>query len=339
MEAPRCRAGIITRGAPPPPGPAAAMRITVTGGAGFVGSHLCEALLDAGHDVVAIDALIPYYPREVKERNLAGLRQSERFTFHETDLRSAALEPILEASDAVIHLAAMAGLALSWRELELYASCNLLATGRLLEAVRTTGIGRLIHVSTSSVYGTEAVGNEGLPLRPISPYGVTKLAAEHLVAAHAAAFGLDTVVLRYFSIYGPRQRPDMAYHRFIEAMLDGRTIDVYGDGEQSRSNTFVGDAVQATMLALDRGRSGTVYNVGGGETITLNKAIELIGEAVGVRPEIIRRPTRPGDQRHTAADVSLAAHELDWRPVTTAREGLIRQVAWQRTQRMDRETS
>ncbi|MCJ7710942.1 MAG: NAD-dependent epimerase/dehydratase family protein [Chloroflexi bacterium] len=311
------------------------MRITVTGAAGFVGSHLCEALLDAGHHVVALDAFVPYYPRELKERNLAELRGSERFIFHETDLRSDALEPILEASDAVIHLAAMAGLALSWRDLELYASCNLLATGRLLDAVRSTGIRRLVHVSTSSVYGTEAVGNEGLPLRPISPYGVTKLAAEHLVSAHAAAFGIDTVVLRYFSIYGPRQRPDMAYHRFIEAMLDGRTIDVYGDGEQSRSNTFVGDAVSATLLALERGRSGTVYNVGGGETITLNEAIELIAEAIGVRPEVIRGPTRPGDQRHTAADVTLAAQELDWRPVTAAREGLVRQVAWQREQRVD----
>lgn len=310
------------------------MRITVTGAAGFVGSHLSGALLDAGHDVVALDAFVPYYPRELKERNLAELRQRERFTFHETDLRSAALEPILEASDAVIHLAAMAGLALSWRDLELYASCNLIATGRLLEAVRSTGVRRLVHVSTSSVYGTEAVGDEGQPLRPISPYGVTKLAAEHLVSAHAAAFGLDTVVLRYFSIYGQRQRPDMAYHRFIEAMLDGRPIDVYGDGEQSRSNTFVDDAVRATLLALDRGRSGAVYNVGGGETLTLNEAIELIGDAIGARPAVIRRPSRPGDQRHTAADIRLAARELDWRPMTTARDGLVRQVAWQREQRM-----
>jgi UDP-glucuronate 4-epimerase len=282
--------------------------------------------------VVALDAFVPYYPRAFKERNLAQARQRERFSFHEADLRTAALEPILEASDAVIHLAAMAGLALSWQDLDLYASCNLVATGRLLEAVRSTGVRRLLHVSTSSVYGTEAVGDEGQPVRPISPYGVTKLAAENLIAAHATAFGLDTVVLRYFSIYGPRQRPDMAYYRFIEAMLEGRTIDVYGDGEQSRSNTFVDDAVRATLLALDQGRPGAIYNIGGGEILTLNQAIELIGEAVGVRPEVIRRPARPGDQRHTAADIHLATRELGWRPQTTPREGLFRQVAWQREQ-------
>jgi UDP-glucuronate 4-epimerase len=306
------------------------MRLTVTGAAGFVGSHLCEALVDAGHEVVGVDAFVPYYPREVKERNLARLRGRAPFAFHEADLRTDQLEPILDGSDAVIHLAAMAGLALSWDDLELYAGCNLLATGRLLDSMRASGVRRLVHVSTSSVYGADAVGDEERPLRPISPYGVTKLAAEHLVNAHALAYGVDTVVLRYFSIYGPRQRPDMAYQRFIEAMLDGRPIEVYGDGEQSRSNTYVGDAVEATIRALERGRPGSVYNVGGGETVTLNQAIAMIGELVGTRPEVIPRPTRPGDQRHTAADVARAARELDWWPRTPARQGLALQVSWQR---------
>lgn len=306
------------------------MRVIVTGAAGFLGSHVCEGLLDGGHEVVGIDAFIDYYPRVIKERNIEGLLGRERFTFLEADLRSVELLSTLAGSDAVVHLAAMAGLARSWEDLELYAGCNLLATGRLLDAMREAGVRRLVHASTSSVYGTEAVGDETRPLRPISPYGVTKLAAEHLVAAHAAAFGLDTVILRFFSIYGPRQRPDMAYQRFIEAILDGRPIEVYGNGEQSRSNTYVGDAVQATLAALERGRSGAIYNIGGGRSITLNEAIALIADAIGERPTTIHQPARPGDQRHTAADVSLAMRELDWRPETMPADGLAQQVAWQR---------
>ena len=220
------------------------MRILVTGVAGFVGSHIGERLLTEGHDVVGLDAFTDYYSTAVKERNLAGLLDQPGFTFHRLDLRTDPLGPALDGVEAVIHEAAMPGLPRSWQDFEGYLGCNVLAVARLLEACRAAGVQRFLHASTSSVYGLEAVGDESMPVRPISPYGVTKLAAEHLLQAHVATFGFPAVIVRYFSIFGPRQRPDMAYHRFIEAMLDGRPITVFGDGEQARSNTFVTDAVR-----------------------------------------------------------------------------------------------
>jgi nucleoside-diphosphate-sugar epimerase len=182
--------------------------------------------------------------------------------------------------------------------------------------------------STSSVYGVEAVGDEDRPTEPSSPYGITKLAAEKLVLAHVALHGLPATIIRYFSIYGPRQRPDMAYHRFIEAMLDGEAISVYGDGEQTRSNTYVDDAVDGTIRALERGAVGGIYNIGGGRTISLNEAIALIAGHLGVEPIIRREPARPGDQRHTSADVSRASTALGYRPAVEPADGLARQVAW-----------
>ena len=304
------------------------MRIVVTGAAGFIGSTLSEALLAAGHEVVGLDAFIDYYPRPMKEANLAGLSEASAFRFGEVDLRTGELDPWLEGADAVIHEAAMAGLMRSWTDLELYTSCNILATNRLIEAARRAGVSRFVLASTSSVYGTEAVGNEDRPLEPSSPYGITKLAAEKLVLANVALHGFPATIIRYFSIYGPRQRPDMAYHIFTEAMLDGRPITVFGDGEQTRSNTYIDDAVNGTMRALERGAVGGIYNLGGGRTISLNEAIALIAEHVGVEPIIERKPARPGDQRHTSADVTRAREALGYAPVVEPREGLGRQVAW-----------
>ena len=304
------------------------MRIVVTGAAGFIGSTLCEALIDAGHEVVGVDAFIPYYPREVKEMNLANLRGTAGFRFHEMDLRTGELEPCVEGADAIIHEAAMAGLMRSWTDLELYVSCNILATNRLIEAAMQAGVGRFVLASTSSVYGREAVGNEDRPLEPSSPYGITKLACEKLVLAHVAMSDFPATIIRYFSIYGPRQRPDMAYHRFIEAMLDGQPITVYGDGEQTRSNTYVSDAVRGTILALERGEAGGIYNVGGGRTISLNQAIESIAGHLGVTPVIRTEAARPGDQRHTSADISRARTGLGYEPTTDPDDGLGMQVAW-----------
>ncbi len=309
------------------------MRVLVTGAAGFVGSHLSEALVAAGHDVVGLDAFVTYYPRPFKEENLAGLRRNSRFRFVEADLRTADLGPVLEGVDAVVHEAAMPGLPRSWSDFDLYVGCNLIAVERLLAAVRTSAVRRFLQISTSSVYGSEAVGDEHMTTRPVSPYGVTKLAAEHLVLAHVQTFGLPAVIVRYFSIYGPRQRPDMAYHRFIEALLDDAPITLYGDGLQTRSNTYVDDCVAGTIAALEHGTVGEIYNLGGGQVISMLEAIETLGEILGVAPQIERQPARPGDQRHTAADVSKARAAFGFEPRVLPREGLARQAAWQRQRR------
>lgn len=304
------------------------MRIVVTGAAGFIGSTLAEALVAAGHDVIGLDAFIDYYPRPMKEANLVGLASTPGFRFAELDLRTAELGPWLEGADAVIHEAAMAGLMRSWTDLDLYASCNILATNRLIEAAQRAKVRRFVLASTSSVYGSEAVGDEDRPLEPSSPYGITKLAAEKLVLAHAASSGFPGTIIRYFSIYGPRQRPDMAYHKFIEATLDRAPITVFGDGLQSRSNTYIDDAVRGTILAVERGETGGIYNIGGGLTITLNEAIELIAGHLGVEPVIERAPARPGDQRHTSADIGRAKAVLGYEPTVQPSDGLARQVAW-----------
>jgi nucleoside-diphosphate-sugar epimerase len=304
------------------------VRIVVTGAAGFIGSSLAEALVGAGHEVVGLDAFIDYYPRPMKEANIARLLDEPRFEFRELDLRTADLDAVIGGADGVIHEAAMAGLMRSWTDLDLYASCNILATNRLIEASLRAGVRRFVLASTSSVYGREAVGDEDRPLEPSSPYGITKLAAEKLVLAHTATSGLPGTILRYFSIYGPRQRPDMAYHRFIEAMLDKAPITVFGDGEQTRSNTYIDDAVRGTLLALERGQAGGIYNIGGGQTVTLNEAIALIAGELGVEPVIERQPARPGDQRHTSADIGRAQAVLGYEPTVRPADGLARQVAW-----------
>jgi UDP-glucuronate 4-epimerase len=304
------------------------MRVLVTGAAGFIGSHLAEALIAAGHQVVGVDAFIPYYPRESKEDNLAGLCRTDGFTFHEADLRTAPIEPFLDGVDAVAHLAAMPGLTRSWTDFDLYLTCNVAATSRLLDAARAREVGRFIYVSTSSVYGLDAIGDEDMPTTPISPYGVTKLAAEHLVTAYVRTFGFPAAVLRYFSIYGPRQRPDMAYRIFIEALADGRPITVFGDGTQSRSSTYVSDAVAGTIAALTGARIGEIYNIGGGRRITLNEAIATIADELGVTPIIEHGPARGGDQRHTEADTSRARDAFGYQPTIDPDDGLRRQVRW-----------
>jgi nucleoside-diphosphate-sugar epimerase len=305
------------------------MRIVVTGAAGFVGSHVAEALIAAGHEVVGIDAFIDYYPRALKEDNLAQLQLDSMFRLCEVDLRTALLEPVLEGAEVVIHEAAMAGLPRSWTEFETYLTCNVLGTHRLLEAARAVGVRRFLHISTSSVYGLEAVGDERRPTRPISPYGVTKLAAENLVQAFVDTSGLDASILRYFSIFGPRQRPDMAYSIFIEALLSGQPITVFGDGEQSRTNTFVSDAVAGTIAAIDGAATGEIYNIGGGEPITVNEAIRTVAEFLGVTPDLRYEAARTGDQRHTSADTAKARAAFGYTPSVGPREGLIRQARWQ----------
>jgi nucleoside-diphosphate-sugar epimerase len=305
------------------------MRCLVTGAAGFIGSHLCERLLAAGHEVVGIDALIPYYAPAVKAANVAAARNSRAFTFHRLDLRQGAPEAVLDSAEVVFHLAAMPGLPKSWTDFDLYEGCNITATQRLLEAVRRLPrLRRFVYASTSSVYGRFATGDETLPTRPVSPYGVTKLAAEQLCRAYAEVFGLQLVVLRYFSVYGPRQRPDMGYHRFIRALLEDAEITVFGDGEQVRGNTYVADCVEATVAAADA-TVGEVYNVGGGEAVSVWEVLRKLEAITGRKARVSRQPARPGDQRYTFADTTRLQRHLGWAPQARLEEGLARQVAWQ----------
>jgi nucleoside-diphosphate-sugar epimerase len=306
------------------------MKCVVTGAAGFIGSHLCESLLRRGHDVAGVDAFLPYYPLPVKEANLAAARSSPRFRFHRLDLRTQSLDEALAGAEVIFHLAAMPGLAQSWVDFDGYASCNLLATQRLLEAARRTapGLRRFLYASTSSVYGSNANGDEGLPTRPVSPYGVTKLAAENLCRAYGEAHGLPVVVLRYFSVYGPRQRPDMGYHRFIQALLHDRPVVVYGDGQQSRSNTYVADCVGATVAAVSA-LPGEVYNVGGGEAADVWEILARLEKLAGRPARVVREPARPGDQRCTFADTSRLRSHLGWEAHTCLDEGLAQQWRWQ----------
>jgi UDP-glucuronate 4-epimerase len=310
--------------------PAAPRRtVVVTGAAGFIGSHLADRLLAEGHAVVGVDCFHDYYPRAVKERNIAGARAQDAFAFVEADLRTADLEPVVAGADTVFHLAAMGGLLRSWTHFDAYMTCNLHATQRLLEAVRAVGVRHLVHVSTSSVYGRDASGDETRPTRPDSPYGVTKLAAEHLVQAYARNFGVPITVLRYFSIYGPRQRPDMGYHIFIDHVLSGQEITVFGDGRQTRGNTFVDDCVDGTLAAFHHGPTGDVFNIGGGETISAIDALQLIERLTGRTARITFGPPRPGEQAHASADTSHARGVLGWVPRTGIEAGLAAQVAWQ----------
>lgn len=307
-------------------------KVIVTGAAGFIGSHLCEALLAKGKTVLGLDAFIPYYPKPIKEQNLVGLLPHPQFEFQALDLRHDVLDQHLADADVVYHLAAMAGLTQSWTNFDEYASCNLQATQRLLEAIHrsATGLTRLIYVSTSSVYGLYASGDETLPTKPISPYGVTKLAAENLCRAYGESYAIPVVVLRYFSVYGPRQRPDMGYHRFVRALLNDEPVVVYGDGQQARGNTYVADCVEATLAATD-GPPGEVYNVGGGEAASVWDILGKLEAISGRRFSVRHEPARPGDQRFTSADTRKLLHHFGWSPRTSLDDGLARQWAWQQS--------
>jgi nucleoside-diphosphate-sugar epimerase len=307
------------------------MRYLVTGAAGFIGSHLCERLLTLGHDVTGLDAFIPYYPKPLKERNLAEARRHPKFRFLARDLRTDDLRDAVEGAEVIFHLAAMPGLVASWTEFDLYLSCNVTATQRLLEAVKgSRTLKRFVYGSTSSVYGKFASGDETLPTRPVSPYGVTKLAGENLARAHLETFGTPVVALRFFSVYGPRQRPDMAYHIFIRALLAGEAVTIYGDGQQVRGNTYVADCVEA-VVASAGAPVGEMFNVGGGEMVSvrdvLGKLERIAGKKFTVRTEV----ARAGDQRHTFADTTKLRRQLGWEPKTGLDEGLTLQWEWQRT--------
>ncbi len=307
------------------------MRALVTGGAGFIGSHLALELLGRGHEVVAVDAVTASYDPSLK-RARAGAVAEAGATFHEGDLRTADLAPLLAGVDVVFHLAGQPGVRDSWGPgFTAYVEHNVAATQRLLDAAAGAGLRRFVFASSSSVYG-EALRQptpEDATLAPVSPYGVTKAAAEMLVAAYAGSFGLPSVTLRYFTVYGPGQRPDMAFHRFIRAILDGRPLEVFGDGEQSRDVTFVADAVEATIAAAEAdGVEGRTINVGGGSVLTLNECLRTLSRVAGREVEIIYTEPQPGDARHTSADLRQAKELLAYAPGVALEEGLRAQWEW-----------
>ena len=305
-------------------------RYMVTGCAGFIGSHLCEALLADGDEVVGLDAFTSFYPRSVKERNLRAIGADPRFSLHERDACDG-VEDVLAGVDGVFHLAGQPGVRDSWGAgFERYLHENMLASQRLFEAAAQHGA-RVVFASSSSVYG-EAPGRpvaEDDPPRPISPYGVTKLACETLARAYASERGLDVVCLRYFSVYGPRQRPDMAFARLVASLLGGPPFPLLGSGAQVRDFTYVGDIVAATVRAMSGAPGGAVYNVGGGTPASLAEAMAICERLMGRR--LAAQPCRPapGDPLRTCADTRRIRAGLGWQPQTTLLEGLEAQIAWQ----------
>ena len=313
------------------------MRALVTGVAGFIGSTLADALLGRGDRVIGVDCFTPYYERAAKEANLFDARRSDLFELIENDLRSCNIDALLDGVDVVFHQAAQAGVRLSWSDgFADYAGHNILATQRLLEAAKRTSGTKVVYASSSSVYGNAAAyptTEDDLP-RPHSPYGVTKLAAEHLCNLYAANWRLPTVSLRYFTVYGPRQRPDMAMHRLLAAALSGESFPLYGDGSAVRDFTFVDDVVRANLAAADHDcEPGTVVNIAGGSSITMTDLLALAADVVGQAPIIDRQPNQPGDVTRTGGTTERARTLLDWRPATDLRTGLTAQAAWHKARR------
>ena len=299
------------------------MRYVVTGAAGFIGSHLAEALAAAGHDVVGVDSFTDYYDPQIKEENARELDVVR------ADLAEDPLDGVLAGADGVFHLAGQPGVRSFGDVFPLYVRRNVLATHRVLEAAVRTGA-RVVFASSSSIYGDAECypTPEDTPPAPISPYGITKLACEHLVGAYERGFALDAVVLRYFNVFGPRQRPDMAFARVADALAGGEPFELFGDGNQSRGFTYVADVVEASLLAMDRAPAGRVYNVGGGVEASMRAAIALLERLSGRTLELRDRPAVPGDVRRTNADTTLIERELGWRPRVSLEEGLRAQWEW-----------
>ncbi len=306
------------------------MRCLVTGAAGFVGSHLSERLLADGHTVIGVDVFTDYYSRSFKERNLENLRFREGMTFIEGNLLHMDLHQLLDGIDWVFHQSAQAGVRASWgNEFAFYLDANMLVTQRLLEAAKyALSLKRFVYASSSSVYGdTDALPISEMALcHPYSPYGVTKLAAEHLCSLYHANFGVPTISLRYFTVYGPRQRPDMAFHRFCKAVFEDKPINVYGDGEQTRDFTYISDIVEANVRAASTAEAvGKVMNIAGGSRISLRNVVKLLQDISHTTIRYESNESQHGDVRHTFADISLAEKTLGYTPVVSLEEGLARE--------------
>ena len=309
------------------------MRCLVTGVAGFVGSHLAERLLADGHEVRGIDAFIDYYPKSLKEKNLLGARSWDRFTLIEGDLLTIDLPPLLEGIDWIFHQAAQAGVRASWGyEFTTYVDCNVLATQKLLEAaVKVEGLRRFVYASSSSVYGNTAILPvvESITPFPISPYGVTKLAAENLCSLYHRNFGMPTVSLRYFTVFGPRQRPDMAFHRFCKSIVEHQPLRIFGDGHQTRDFTYISDVVEANIrAATSDGAVGEVMNIAGGSCVSLHDVVGLLQEISGTSIDVVFEEKQYGDARDTYANTERAQRLIGYKPQVSLREGLAEEFAY-----------
>ena len=307
------------------------MKSLVTGAAGFIGSHLCEYLIEKGFEVLGIDNFMDYYPRSIKEANISDLKKHQDFEFVEASLLEIDLAELLDGIHVVFHQSAQAGVRASWgQSFKIYTDNNILSTQMLLEACRESPVKKFVYASSSSVYGD----TKDLPMResslpcPVSPYGVSKLAAEHLCLLYYNNFGIPAVSLRYFTVYGARQRPDMAFHRFFKWALEDKPLKVYGDGEQSRDFTHVHDIVEANWLALEKALPGEVFNVGGGSRITLNGVIEIIKEIAGKELKVDYQAKQKGDVRHTIADITKAKEKLGYKPKVSIEDGLRTEYEW-----------
>ena len=311
------------------------MHCVVTGVAGFVGSSLADYLLNLGHDVIGIDCFIDYYPKEMKLLNLEKALDSDKFTFIDKNLLELDLPKVLEGSEYIFHQAAQAGVRSSWGEqFSIYSDNNIVATQKLLEASKVLqsqgSLQKVVYASSSSVYGDSQTlpTSEDLRPSPVSPYGVSKLSGEHLMGLYSKEFGVPTASLRYFTVYGPRHRPDMAFHRFIKAGLQGESLTLYDDGAQSRDFTFISDILKANLAAAAYQGDDLVFNIGGGSRVTINEAIKTIERILGKTLAIDRQARQKGDVKHTGADISLAAQELSYRPEVRLEDGLAEEAKW-----------
>ncbi len=307
------------------------MKILVTGVAGFIGSHLAERLIEQGHKVVGVDCFTDYYAREIKESNIKKLRSNSAFDFHDADILEINLETVLGDIDVVYHESAQAGVRASWgANFTIYTENNVRATQRLLEAAKSAQLKKFVYASSSSVYGDAESypTHEDMRPMPVSPYGVTKLAAEHLCYLYFKNFGIPTISLRYFTVYGPRQRPDMAFHKFIKAISNNEEIPVFGDGKQTRDFTYIDDIIDANVAAMNADMNGEVFNIGGGSRITVNDAIKIIEHACEKKARVRYVEKQKGDVIHTAADISKAQKSLGYSPKYDLEKGIKNQVNW-----------